>query len=153
MELTELRYFSTLAVWVVEPPIDRSQSLIPDELPLVLADSELVGIVLWQVLSNAIRYTPPGSALALRARTLDDAVIISVEDRGPGISKEEQSHIFDKFYRSKQHRNSIPGTGMGLAIAQEIVRAHGGKIWVESELGKGAVFSFILPVAGKGVAA
>jgi two-component system, OmpR family, sensor histidine kinase KdpD len=126
---------------------------IPDELPRVLADAELVGIVLWQMLSNAVQYTPPDSPLALRARTLDGAVVISVEDRGPGLSKEEQNRIFDKFYRSERHRTSIPGTGMGLAIAQEIVRAHGGKIWVESELGKGAVFSFTLPAAGKGVPA
>ncbi len=125
---------------------------IPEDLPLVMADPELVGIVLWQLLSNAIRYTSPGSAFAVRARAQDDAVTMSVADCGPGIPKQEQSHIFEKFYRSKDHRDLIPGTGMGLAIAREIVRAHGGKIWVESEPGKGAEFSFTLPLAGKEVA-
>ncbi len=125
---------------------------IPDGLPLVMADPELVEIVLWQLLNNAIRYTPPGSALAIRARSQDDAVIVSVADRGPGISKQDQVHIFEKFYRSKEHQDLIPGSGMGLSIAREIIRAHGGKIWVESEPGKGAVFSFTLPLAEKEVA-
>lgn len=125
---------------------------VPPDLPLVMADSELVGIVLWQLLSNAVRYTPPGSALAIRARLLNEAVAISVADCGPGIPKQEQAHIFDKFYRSTEHRGLIPGTGMGLAIAREIVHAHGGKIWVESEPGKGSEFTFTLPLAGREVA-
>jgi two-component system, OmpR family, sensor histidine kinase KdpD len=125
---------------------------IPDDLPLVMADPELVGIVLWQLLSNAIRYTPPGSAMAVRARAQEDWVVISVLDSGPGISTQEQSHIFEKFYRSKVHRNLIPGSGMGLAIAREIIRAHGGKVWVESEPGRGSEFFLTLPLAGKVVA-
>lgn len=125
---------------------------LPNEPPLVMADPELVGIVLWQLLSNAIRYTPPESALAIRARVLDDSVAIGVADCGPGIPKQERSHIFDKFYRSKEHRDLIPGTGMGLTIAREIIRAHGGKIWVESEPGKGSEFTFTLPLAREEVA-
>jgi two-component system, OmpR family, sensor histidine kinase KdpD len=125
---------------------------LPSGLPLVIADSELVGIVLWQLLSNAIQYTAPGSGLAIRARVLDDAVAVSIHDHGPGIPKQEQSHIFDKFFRSREHRDLIPGTGMGLAIAREIVRAHGGRIWVESEPGNGSEFTFTLPMAGKEVA-
>ncbi len=125
---------------------------VPDDLPPVMADPELIGIVLWQLLSNAIRYTPPGSAFAVRAHAEDETVTISVADCGPGIPKPEQSHIFEKFYRSKEHRDLIPGTGMGLAIAREIIRAHGGRIWVESELGKGSEFFFTLPRVGKQVA-
>lgn len=124
---------------------------IPEDLPPVLADPELVGIALQQLLSNALRYTPPGSGFAIRARARDETVTISVADCGPGIPKPEQSRLFEKFYRSQEHRDLIPGSGMGLAIAQEIVRAHGGKIWVESEPGRGAEFFFTLPTAGKEV--
>jgi two-component system sensor histidine kinase KdpD len=122
---------------------------IPDDLPLVMADPELVRIALWQLLSNAIKYTPPSSALTVRARAQDDSVAITVADGGPGISQQEQTRIFDKFYRSKEHLELIPGTGMGLAIARQIVTAHGGKIWVESDPGRGSAFSFTLPVVGK----
>ncbi len=131
----------------------KIEVLIPPDLPPVNADPELLGIVLWQVLSNALRYTPPGSTVTIRASFTAEAVTVGIEDQGPGISREDQTHIFDKFYRSKLHRDAVPGTGMGLAIAREIVRAHGGKIWVESESGKGAVFSFTLPLAQKGVLA
>lgn len=124
---------------------------IPGDLPAVMADPEFVGIVLWQLLTNAVRYTPPGSPLAVSARVQDEQVAVSVADQGPGIPVQEQSHIFEKFYRSREHRHLIPGTGMGLAIAREIIRAHGGKIWVNSEPGKGSEFLFTLPVAGKEV--
>ncbi len=120
---------------------------IPQDLPRVKADPELVGIVLWQLLSNIIRYTPPGSGFAIRARARDGSVCISVADGGPGISPQEQARIFEKFYRSQPHRGLIPGSGMGLAIAREIVQAHGGRIWVESNPGAGSVFFFTLPAA------
>ncbi len=121
---------------------------VPEDLPAVNADAELAGIVLWQLVNNALRYTPPGSPFAIRARGVHGFVAISVADRGPGIELEEQSRLFDKFYRCRRHRDLIPGTGMGLAIAREIVRAHGGKIWVESRPGAGAEFIFTLPKAG-----
>ncbi len=129
----------------------KVQVQVPEGLPPVMADPELVGIVLWQLLNNAIRYTPPDSALVIQARSQNDAAVVSVRDSGPGISKQDQVHIFDKFYRSKEHRDLIPGSGMGLSIAHEIIRAHGGKIWVESDVGKGAMFSFTLPLAEKEV--
>jgi signal transduction histidine kinase len=97
------------------------------------------------LLTNALRYTPPGSPITLRASAEETEVIVSVEDCGPGISEKEQRKIFEKFYRGKDQREMIPGTGMGLTIAREIVRAHHGRIWVESEPGKGARFSFSIP--------
>jgi len=118
---------------------------VPEKLPRVSVDPEFVGIVIWQLLSNALRYTPPGSPLTLRASAEGTEVIVSVEDCGPGISEKEQRKIFEKFYRGKDQREMIPGTGMGLTIAREIVRAHHGRIWVESEPGKGARFSFSVP--------
>ena len=122
---------------------------VPQSLPLVSADPEFLGIVIWQFLSNALRYTPPGTPLALRATADEVEVIVSLEDSGPGISESEQRRVFDKFYRGKDQRERIPGTGVGLTIAREIVRAHRGRIWVESKPGKGAIFSFSVPLAPK----
>jgi two-component system sensor histidine kinase KdpD len=116
-------------------------------LPPVNVDAELIGIVIWQLLSNALKYTPPASPLTLRASEEEKEVIVSVEDRGPGISEQEKAKVFEKFYRGKDQRERIPGTGMGLTIAREIVRAHHGRIWVESEPGKGTTFSFSVPRA------
>ena len=120
---------------------------VPEDLPRVSVDPEFIGTVIWQLITNALRYTPPGSPLALRAHAEDAEVIVSVEDCGPGISEQEQRRVFEKFYRGKDQRERIPGTGMGLTIAREIVRAHHGRIWVESEPGKGAKFSFSVPRA------
>jgi two-component system sensor histidine kinase KdpD len=120
---------------------------VPESLPRVSVDPEFTGVVIAQLLGNALRYTPPGSPLTLRASAAETEVIISLEDCGPGISEREQRHIFEKFYRGKDQRERIPGTGMGLSIAREIVRAHHGRIWVESTPGKGATFSFSVPRA------
>jgi two-component system sensor histidine kinase KdpD len=120
---------------------------VPDSLPNVSADPELTGNVIWQLINNALKYTPPGSPLTLRAIAEESEVIVSLEDCGPGISEQEQRKVFERFYRGKDQRERIPGTGMGLTIAREIVRAHHGRIWVESEPGKGARFLFSVPRA------
>lgn len=120
---------------------------VPESLPSVSADPELIGNVIWQFINNAVKYTPPGSPLTLRAIAEDSEVIISVEDCGPGISEQEQRKVFERFYRGNDQRERIPGTGMGLTIAREIVRAHHGRIWVESVPGKGARFLFSVPRA------
>jgi two-component system sensor histidine kinase KdpD len=120
---------------------------VPESLPRVSVDPQFTGIVIWQLLSNALRYTPPGSPLTVSANAGETEVVVSVEDSGPGISEQEQRKVFEKFYRGKDQRERIPGTGMGLSIAREIVRAHHGRIWVESEPGKGAKFSFSVPRA------
>ena len=125
----------------------KVEVVVPPRLPRVNADPEFIGVVIWQLLSNALRYTPPGSPLTLRATPEETEVIVSLEDCGPGISEQEQRKVFDKFYRGKDQRERIPGTGMGLTIAREIVRAHRGRIWVESEPGKGAKFLFSIPRA------
>jgi two-component system sensor histidine kinase KdpD len=122
---------------------------VSDGLPGVSVDPEFIGVVIWQLLNNSLHYTAPGSPLTIRARAEEDEVIISVEDCGDGIPEAEQQRIFEKFFRGKEHRGRIPGTGMGLSIAQEIVRAHGGRIWVESQPGKGAKFSFSVSCAVK----
>ncbi len=125
---------------------------VPEDLPRVSVDPEFIGIVISQLLNNAVRYTPPGSPLAIRARAEEGGLVISIEDHGQGISEPEQQRVFEKFFRGKEHRERIPGTGVGLTIAREIVHAHGGKLWVESQPGKGAKFSFSVPYAVKELA-
>jgi len=115
-------------------------------LPLVRVDAELIEMVIAHLIDNAVKYTPQGGPIVVGAHASERGVIIHVTDQGPGISLEEQSRIFDKFYRGSGGEH-LKGTGMGLAIAREIVRAHGEEIWVKSSPGKGSEFCFSLPVA------
>ena len=117
-----------------------------DDLPLVRVDAELIQMVIAHLIDNALKYSPPVSAISVRARTGENKVIISVIDQGAGIMEPEQSRIFEKFYRGSKDQN-LKGTGMGLAIAREIIRAHGEEIWVTSKPGEGSEFCFSLPIA------
>lgn len=117
----------------------------PDDLPMLKFDLDRIKDVLNQLLENAGKYSAPNTPVRVTAENKNGQVIVSVADRGPGIDDFEQSLIFDKFYRGKDQRYSVQGTGMGLAIARAIVEAHGGTITVTSQLGKGSVFSFTLP--------
>src|SRR5262245_45305003 len=119
------------------------------DLPEVMADAELIGLTIRQLLTNALKYANPESPIVIGAQAAEGVVTISVKDFGPGISPKDQKRIFEKYYRVKDNTDRIPGTGMGLAIARNIVEAHGGKIWVESVLGQGSEFHFILPVIEK----
>ena len=119
---------------------------VADDLPLVMVDAELIQMVITHLIDNALKYSAPGSPIVIGARTGENNVIIYVRDRGPGITEDEQPRIFEKFYRGKSDRN-LKGTGMGLAIAQEIIRAHGEEIWVTSKPGDGSEFCFSLPIA------
>lgn len=121
----------------------------PDDLPLVLADSELIEMVLRQLIDNSLKYSLPTGSITIRATTGEGDVLFSVADEGPGIPEEEQSRIFDKFYRSVKERSQIKGTGMGLTVAREIVHAHGGDIGLRSSPGRGSEFYFSLPITLK----
>jgi two-component system sensor histidine kinase KdpD len=120
---------------------------LPEGLPPVAADAGLIRLVIRQIAGNALKYSQPGTPVTIRARAGDDGVVISVIDRGPGIPAEEQRRIFEKYYRGKQGGDHLTGMGMGLPIARQIVEAHDGRVWVESQPGEGAVFSFNLPLA------
>ncbi len=120
---------------------------IPEPLPLVLADPDRITQVLDNLLSNALKFTTKGG-ITLSATDKGDFVMVSVKDTGSGIPKEEHDKIFDKFYQIKVGGGyPSKGTGLGLAIVKSIVESHRGKVWVESEPGKGAEFRFILPRA------
>jgi len=120
---------------------------IPAELPDADVDFEFIKQVVKQLLDNAIRYSPAGSAITVSAQLRNERIVVGVADRGAGIEEQEQTRIFEKFYRAREWRYQVPGTGLGLSIAKGIIEAHGGKIWVASQPGSGSVFSFSLPVS------
>jgi two-component system sensor histidine kinase KdpD len=116
------------------------------DLPRVKADPERTKDILVNLIDNANLYSPKEEPITISADVTGNYVTIHVADRGPGIEDFEQGMIFDKFYRGKDQRYLVRGTGMGLPIAKAIVAAHGGSISVTSQLGHGSVFSFTLPV-------
>jgi two-component system sensor histidine kinase KdpD len=117
---------------------------LPGDLPLVPFDAMLVEQVLINILENAVKYTPVGSAIDVSAATVGGAVRIDIADRGPGLATGEEERVFDKFYRSPGAKGR--GVGLGLAISRAIIDAHGGRIWAEPRPGGGAVFHFTLPL-------
>jgi two-component system sensor histidine kinase KdpD len=121
---------------------------IEPALPEAEADIDFIEQVVKQFVENALKYSPESSPIWVSARRNGAKIVVGVADRGSGIEEEERSRIFDKFFRGRQHRFETAGTGMGLAIAKGIVEAHGEKIWVESEPGRGSSFYFTLPVSG-----
>ncbi|MCC9077219.1 HAMP domain-containing histidine kinase [Litorilinea aerophila] len=118
----------------------------PASLPTVTIDPVRLGQALGNLLSNAVKYTPPGGAIAVIVHSERDMVNIQVRDTGPGIPSAEQDRIFEPFYRWPSEHHYQPGMGLGLAIAREWVRAHGGQIQVESTPGHGSTFTISLPL-------
>ena len=122
---------------------------VENDLPLVFVDAELIVLIIAHLIDNAAKYSRPGSPIVIGAKTNEKGVIIYVTDQGPGISEDEQTRIFDKFYRGGRGQH-LKGTGMGLAIAREIIHAHGEEIWVRSNPDQGSEFWFSLPAAPAG---
>jgi signal transduction histidine kinase len=121
---------------------------LPAKLPPVNADEDRLIQVLTNLLDNALKFTPPGGTIGVEAGEEVDAVWVCVTDTGVGIAPEELPHLFQQFYRGSESRPPEKrGMGLGLTLSQEIITAHGGKIWVESKLGQGTQFTFTLPKA------
>ena len=120
---------------------------IPGDLPRVRADYDRLERIFVNLLTNAMKYSTPGTPVCISAIRQEDQVLVNVIDQGQGIPAEELSHLFERFYRVKATRK-IEGLGLGLYITRMLVEAHGGQIRVESELGRGSTFSFTLQVAG-----
>lgn len=117
-------------------------------LPTVMADADRVTQILINLLSNAYKYTPAGGSISVRAYSEGDYVRVDVQDTGIGLSTEEQSQIFTRFFRANNRTvQEVGGTGLGLSIARSLVEMHSGKITVSSSPGQGSTFSFTLPIA------
>jgi PAS domain S-box-containing protein len=121
---------------------------LPDDLPSALGDPRLIGQAVTKLVDNAIRYTPDGGQVVMRAAQQNGHVVVMVQDTGSGIAQADQVRLFEKFYRAPRHDDlNAKGTGLGLAIVKSIAEQHGGRTWVESRLGEGSTFYLSLPVS------
>jgi two-component system phosphate regulon sensor histidine kinase PhoR len=128
-------------------PVELTREVAPD-LPPVWADPKALTEALLNLLNNAHKYTGPVKKIAVSATRNGSTVVLRVADNGPGIAPREQKRIFDKFYRGKDPiTRAVEGTGLGLSMVKHIVAGHGGQISVQSEIGKGATFTIVLPAA------
>jgi signal transduction histidine kinase/DNA-binding response OmpR family regulator/HAMP domain-containing protein len=120
---------------------------VDPRLGMIQADERKVKQVVFNLLSNAIKFTPDGGQVAVTAREVDDEIEIAVRDTGIGIAPEDQARIFEEFQQARhQVTKSREGTGLGLALTRKFVELHGGRIWVESEVGTGSTFTFTIPM-------
>ncbi len=149
---TNLNTLVAEAVAEVQPAAEGKETAlsneVPPRLPYVTVDADMVRRVLINLLDNAVKYTPRGGRVTVTAKATIKDLTLSVRDSGPGIPPAEHTRIFNKFARLERGRDSAPkGLGLGLAFCRLAVEAHGGAIGVESTLGRGATFSFTLPLA------
>lgn len=136
----------------LRPQMEQQQveveSSVPQNLPLMLGNEDRIEQVLTNLVENAVRYSPPGSAITIRAVEREGKISVEVADRGPGIPPEDLPHIWERFHRVEKSRSrSLGGTGLGLAIVKQIMEVHGGGVDVRSEAGRSSTFSFSLPAA------
>jgi len=124
-------------------------SEVPTDTPDIMGDPQYLQQIFLNILGNAVKFSDHQDKIWLRIDGIDDfnRLIFSVKDSGPGILEEDQTELFTKFYRGATVREHLDGVGLGLSIAKNIIEAHGGTIWVQSQVGQGSVFSFTLPIA------
>lgn len=136
--------------WEISPLIESKNLNIsvdlPESIPLVEGDGKKLEQVVRNLVTNAAKFTQEGGKIALRAKKQDRELLIEVQDNGIGISLEQQGRLFKPYSRLNADRQRHPGLGLGLALAKQIVELHSGRIWVESEPGKGSTFTFSLPL-------
>jgi two-component system, OmpR family, sensor histidine kinase KdpD len=123
----------------------RLSTRVEPDLPVAFFDYVEIAQVLINLIQNAVKYTPSGTAISVAARRSGGAIELAVADTGPGIPPQKIPHLFEKFYRAEDS-GRVPGTGIGLAICKGLVEAHGGRIWVESRVGEGTTFRFTIPI-------
>jgi signal transduction histidine kinase len=123
----------------------RWETAIPAELPTLAIDPDRVAQALGNLVSNAVKYTPPGELVAVSAGVARDTVWIAVRDDGAGIALEEQERVFAPFYRGQTTQRFPEGMGLGLTIARDLIVAHGGQLTIDSAPGQGSRFTISLP--------
>ncbi|MDT7972915.1 MAG: HAMP domain-containing sensor histidine kinase [Armatimonadota bacterium] len=139
-------------LWAKQNGVTIRTDIAPD-LPSLVADRWVLIRVLVNLLSNALKYTPSGKTITVSAKVTDEGVHFAVTDEGPGIPKEYLSRIFDRFVQVEARKAGAPvGTGLGLTFCKLAVEAHGGRIWLESEVGKGTTVHFLLPLTASAAA-
>jgi signal transduction histidine kinase len=121
---------------------------LPESLSPIVGDRQRLAQVLFNLLSNALRHTPPGGQITVSAQQVGkEDVQVSVQDSGEGIPPAELPHVFERFYRADRARSrDTGGSGLGLSIARSLVEAHGGRLWADSVEGQGSTFTFALPL-------
>jgi len=144
-----LRMLHSIADDMAPAVSSHKQSLtldLPDSLNTVWADEDRLRQVLLNLINNASKFTPEGGRITLGALESEDSLIVKVQDNGRGIEKEEQERLFEPYHRLQSDRERFSGLGLGLALSKTLVELHGGKIWVESQKGKGSTFIFSIPL-------
>jgi two-component system phosphate regulon sensor histidine kinase PhoR len=149
-QVTDLNRMVGEVLKKIRPQIDEKELTLdvtlPEKMPEPELDKDKIAAVLVNLLGNAVKYTPAGGRVIFRVNITDQQIEMSVEDSGVGIAADEVPKVFEKFFRSQDPRvQEQTGTGLGLALAQEVVRLHGGRIEVESEINKGSTFTVLLP--------
>lgn len=150
-QVTELGRMLNEVLAKVRPQADEKKLTLdvafPEKMPEPELDKDKIAAVLVNLLGNAVKYTPAGGRVVFRVNITDQQIEASIEDTGVGIAADELPKVFEKFFRSPDPRvQQETGTGLGLALAQEVVRLHGGRITVESEINKGSTFTVLLPL-------
>jgi signal transduction histidine kinase len=115
------------------------------DLGPIEADERKVKQVMFNLLSNAVKFTPAGGSIDVDAFRANGEAHVAVRDTGPGIAAEDQARIFEEFQQTKSGAQAEESTGLGLTLAKRFIELHGGRLWVESEIGKGSTFTFALP--------
>jgi signal transduction histidine kinase len=151
-QVTDLGRMLNEVLAKIRPQIEEKEMTLevalPEKMPEPELDKDKIATVLVNLLGNAVKYTPAKGRVIFRVNITDKQIEISVEDTGVGIAADELEKVFDKFFRSDDPRvQEQTGTGLGLALAQEVVRLHGGRLTVESEINKGSTFTVLLPLS------
>jgi K+-sensing histidine kinase KdpD len=151
---TDLCSLVSEAVEILQPLSDRRKQTIFLQLPeaeqRVPLDRRRIEQAVTNILSNAIQYTPRGGQIQIQVSDTTSGMQVCIADNGPGISDEDQAHIFEKFYVGNNHQGSSTGLGLGLYIARQMIELHDGRIWVESQIGEGSTFCFQVPKKVRG---
>jgi signal transduction histidine kinase len=127
---------------------EKKQNLtthLPGSVPIIHGDGQRLEQVLLNLMNNAVKFTPEGGNISVKLYEETAGLVVSVKDDGIGIAKEAQTRLFIPYSRLHADRQRHPGLGLGLALSKQVVELHGGRIWVESEDGKGSTFSFFIP--------